>query len=548
MKHFYLLWAKKLPKSTDFKRLRLESGSRPTYALRRNLSVLSAYVRENSVRFLLRVIFPFPTHLKTANSYNLVDFGDISWSTLTMMGIGKSVEPTPPSSPLTDDLRVLHINRKRTPRRRGGNRKWLVVGACVLVAAVIAFAAARVNLASLFGTSTKSVRVAVATRGVMGGSQQGSMPVLSAGGYIIARNQVEIGSKITGRVISLEVKEGDSVTQGQITARLDDQEIQAQVRQAEAKLAVAKSQLLEAQAGARPQELDREAAEVRRVEAELKNAEQSMRRTESLIRAGVVAQQELDDARSRYESTLASYRAAQKTRELVAVGPRTEAVNVARAVVREVEADLSLAKAQRENTIIRAPMSGVVLDRYVDVGEMVTTGFTSDRGAKQALLSIADTQDLQIEADVSESDIAKVEIGQPVTMTPDAYSDRQYKGVVEYIASTGDRQKATVKVKVKVLDPDKFLRPNIGAKVTFYKIGAEVREGTAHLIVPAEAVTVQNGRAFLYVARDGAAVRRNVEVGREEGGYMQVLTGLQERENVILSREIKDGDKISIES
>jgi HlyD family secretion protein len=121
-----------------------------------------------------------------------------------------------------------------------------------------------------------------------------------------------------------------------------------------------------------------------------------------------------------------------------------------------------------DNTVIRAPTTGTILNRFVDPGEMVTTGFTSERGARQALVNMANLKDLQVELDIAEADIAKVEHGQPVIIRPDAYIDREYHGRVEFISSVGDRQKATIKVKVNILDPDDLLRPDMGAKVSFY--------------------------------------------------------------------------------
>jgi HlyD family secretion protein len=464
-------------------------------------------------------------------------------------GITENTEPTvsPPSpagKPLNDDLRILRIDRSRKTTRKKSGTKWGLVLVVVAALAVVAYVATSVDLRSRFGGGAKEVSVVVATRRSPGDGAAGAGPVLSAGGYIIARNKVEVGSKITGRVVSLEVKEGDFVQLGQVTARLDDQEVTAQVRQAEAKLAVARSQLVEAQAGARPQEVAQQSAEVARVAADLKNAEQSLRRTETLAREGIVARQEVDDAVSRHQMALSTYRAAQKREELVRVGPRQESVKVAHAIMQQAAADLSYAKAQFENVIIRAPMTGIVLERYVDVGTMVTTGFTSDRGAKQALLSIANMNDLQVEANVSEADIAKVQIGQPASMSPDAYSDRQYKGNVEYIASTADRDKATVKVKINVLSPDGLLRPNMGAKVTFYQTGTEVPEGAPSVMVPKGAVVNVGGHTVVFLSKDEKAVMQRVEVGGEADGYVQILSGLQGGESVILTPGVADGDKI----
>jgi multidrug resistance efflux pump len=308
------------------------------------------------------------------------------------------------------------------------------------------------------------VRAAVAAQR----STDDAPPVLSAAGYIIARNQVEVASKITGRIVSLEVKEGDFVKQGQVIARLDDYEVSAQVRQAQANLEAAQARLKQLEAGSRQQEIERAKAQMERAKADLNNAELNLQRAERLVKEGVLSQQLLDDARARHEIALKAYQAAKEDYDLVRIGPRQEEIDLARAQVQQAAAALAFAQAQLENTIIRAPVAGTILDRYVDLGEMVTTGFASERGARQALVSLADLNDLQVELDITEADIAKVQLDQPTIITPDAYPDRHYQGIVEYIAGVADRQKATIQTKVKVLNPDAFLRPDMGAQVSFY--------------------------------------------------------------------------------
>jgi HlyD family secretion protein len=446
-----------------------------------------------------------------------------------------------------EDLKVLRIDRQPALRREPRRRKWLlVVGAIIVLLMAAVFIGTRLKLGSQLGLVATPVRVAVATRR----SADGSPPVLSAAGYVIARHQVEVASKITGRIISLEVREGDIVRQGQVLARLDDSEVRAQVLQAHANLAAAQARLAELEAGSRPQEIERARAQMERAKADLDHAELNWRRTERLVKDRVLQQQSLDDAQARHEMALKAYRAAQEDYELARIGPRQEAIDLARAQARQAEAELAWAQAQLENTIIRAPVSGTILDRYVDLGEMVTTGFTSDRGARQALVSIADVRDLQVELDIAEADIARVELEQPTIITPDAYQDRHYQGLVEYIAAVADRQRATIKVKVKVLNPDQFLRPDMGAQVTFYPKGAPTPQQGSSVMVPKAAVLKQEGRSMVFLARDEKAVLQPVTLGREQAGYVEILSGLQGGESVIVSGQetLKDGDKIVVQS
>src|SRR4029079_11042225 len=148
-------------------------------------------------------------------------------------------------------------------------------------------------------------------------------------------------------------------------------------------------------------------------------------------------------------------------------GPRKEQIDAQRATVRQLEGSLSLSMVELNNTVIRSPISGTVLERNVEVGEFVTTGFVGDRGAKGYVVSIADLTDLRVELDVSQNDFAKVSPNQPCWIVTDAYPDKKYQGVVDLISPEANRQKATVQVRVKVLNPDELLKPDMNATVSF---------------------------------------------------------------------------------
>ena len=141
------------------------------------------------------------------------------------------------------------------------------------------------------------------------------------------------------------------------------------------------------------------------------------------------------------------------------LGPRKEQIDAQRATVQQLEGALSLAMVDLDNTVIRAPISATVLERNVEVGEFVTTGFVGERGAKGYVVSIADLNDLRVELDISQSDFAKVSLKQPCSITTDAYPDKKYDGVVDLISPEANRTKATVEVRVKVLNPDALLKP-----------------------------------------------------------------------------------------
>lgn len=371
-------------------------------------------------------------------------------------------------------MHALHIERRRRPvAPRPRRRKWLLGLSFILAAAALVLVGSTLRWPSQLGQGTAPAPERAGAQPTPDRPQ----PTLSAGGYIIARNHTEVGSRITGRVVSLEVSEGDEVTPGRVIARLDDREINAEVAQAKANLAAAQSQLAELEAGSRPQEIAQARSQMQITGTEMESSLLSLRRTEYLVNEGVLARQTLDDARVNYQISQRKHQAAKESFDMIQAGPRVEEISFGRARVRQAQAQVAFAEAQLQHTVVRAPVSGTILRRYVSLGEMVTTGFTSDRGAKQALVSIADLSDLQVEVEITETQIGKVELGSPVIMIPDAFPDRQYKGVVEYVAPIGNRQRATVQVKIKPLNFDKHLRIEMGMKVLFYPAAETAPKG-----------------------------------------------------------------------
>ena len=197
-------------------------------------------------------------------------------------------------------------------------------------------------------------------------------------------------------------------------------------------------------------------------------------RTRALAGEGVLSQQALDDAQAKYDSAAASAASLEKAYELVRIGPRQEEIDAMRAQVRQAQGTVDYAQTQLDNTVIRAPISGTILERNVEKGEFVTTGFVGDKGAKGYVVSLADLNDLQVELDISQNDFAKLGPRQAGIVTTDAYPDRKYKGYIEEIAPEANRQKATVQVKVKIAEPDDYLRPEMNASVAFVSNGKAV--------------------------------------------------------------------------
>ena len=232
--------------------------------------------------------------------------------------------------------------------------------------------------------------------------------------------------------------------------------------------------------------------------------------------------------------------------ELVRLGPRKEQIEAVRAQVRQTQGVLAFAQTQLETTVISAPVSGTVLERKVERGEFVTTGFVGDHGAKGYVASVADLKDLEVELDISQNDFANLAARQRAIITADAYPDRQYEGFIHEISPEANRQKATVQVRVKIAQPDEYLRPDMNARVAFVareKRGTEP-QSKRRIAVPASAV--RDGAVFIVV--DGRVVRRTIEVAGTSTAGVQIAAGLIGGEDLIVNapENLKDGDKVRV--
>jgi HlyD family secretion protein len=388
----------------------------------------------------------------------------------------------------------------------------------------------------------------------MSGTQ--SLPtVLTAGGYIIPRRKIQLSSKVTGRVASVEVEKGDLVKKGQLLVKLEDAEFRAQVDEAYANLQVAQARLKELETGSRPQEIEQARANVELAEANLRNAKLNYDRAIRLFKSGVISKGDYDKTETAYEVARAQVTDAKKRYELIKLGPRREQIELARSQVEAAKASLAGAQTLLEATEIRAPIDGTILEKLVEVGEMVTTSFVGERGAKSSVVSLADLNDLQVELDISQSDFNRLQMNQKAIVTPEAYSDRKYDGILVEIAPEANRQKATVQVKVKILNPDKYLRPEMNAKVTFLADEPRRPEGSPPLpslvnriIIPKSALIRSGNTVRVFLVQDSKAVAQEIKLGGETEQGFEVLEGLVGGEKIIVGGldKIKPGDPVKI--
>src|ERR1017187_7948171 len=444
------------------------------------------------------------------------------------------------------ELKNLQIDRNK--RRSAEPSKWAtrwVVGGLMILLLLgwWRFAAEKFNPAPVVEVQrVKSISAASAPEGV----------ILNATGYIVAAHKIEVAAKVIGRVQWIGVDKGDRVKEGQVIVRLEDDEYQAQLTQAKGQLASLQANLYRAMNGPRPEEIAQALANVRTAQSDLDNARVTLDRNQRLLKDGVVAQQVIDDTQARYDNALHRVDSLQKSLDLLRLGPRKEDIDSLRGQVEQARGALNYAETNLANTIIRAPVTGTILERAVEKGEFVTTSFVGDRGAKGYVVSLADLNDLEVELDISQNDFAKLHMAQKGIITTDAFPDRKYDGFIKEISPEANRQKATVQIKVKITSPDSYLRPEMNASVAFAseeriaEKSASRAPGAAAskpvVIVPAAAL--RDGSVFVLL--DGKALRRAVKTGATSTQGVRVEQGLVGGEDLITNPPpgLKDGDAV----
>ncbi len=319
---------------------------------------------------------------------------------------------------------------------------------------------------------------------------------LTASGYVVAQRKASIASKATGRLVYLGYEEGDRVKEGQIIARIESADVEAALAQANANLDV--------------------------IKADRDDAQQNLERSKKLFERQLISQAELTAAQARYDRVVASITAA--------------------------EATIKAAKVQLENTLIRAPFDGTILTKNADVGEVVAP-FAAGASSRVAVVTIADMSSLEVEADVSESNIEKITLNQPCEVVLDAYPDYRYQAYVDKIVPTADRSKATVLTKIKFVSRDNRVLPEMSAKVYF--LSKEVKDPvhvSPKLMVDASAITTRGNNTVVFQFRDERITETVVGTGETLGGLIEVKSGLSSGDRVVLkpSKNLQSGMKVKL--
>ncbi len=405
-------------------------------------------------------------------------------------------------SELRKDLAALTIDRdaQKAPARRWP--LFLLLPALVFLGAIyyVRFSNRDLEVATVKATKAE---VSVGTSGSAGGGA----PLLNASGYIVARRKAVVSAKIQGRLSSLRVEEGSRVAANEIIARLEDRDYLAQLERAE--------------------------AAVQRAEADLAESKRQARVALNLTQQQIGTRDTLDAANSR--------------------------ATVSEAALRQAKADAEFYRALLANTEIRAPFSGTVVKKMAEVGESVAPipPGVNISTASGAIVALADLDTLEVEVDVAESNVAKLGPDQPAEVTAEAFPDRRYKARLRQVIPTADRTKATVQVKVTILDKDKDLKPEMSARVQFTeKAAPSAAKSTGaaaapvltsfFVTAPETAIVTRDGRTVAFEIVDGRLKVRPVEVTSKNAGTVRIKSGLYGGETLVdaPAKELKEGDPV----
>jgi RND family efflux transporter MFP subunit len=403
---------------------------------------------------------------------------------------------------LKKDLDALRIERE--PERRGAGR-WIVWTGLVLLLAAAGFAGYR------WLTQERPVEVQVATVSTRAAGTQAA--VLNASGYVVARRRATVSSKITGKVVEVDVEEGKNVVQGQVLARLDDSTPRASLALAEAQAEAARHTL-------------------RENDVRLEQARLNERRAAQLLKERIVSQSQLDDAKAEADSIEAR------------IGALREQIRVA-------ERQIELQQTDLDNYVIRAPFSGVAISKDAQPGEMVSPVSAGGGFTRTGISTIVDMHSLEIEVDVNESYISRVSAGQDVDAVLDAYPDWHIPARVITLVPTADRQKATVLVRLAFKELDPRILPDMAIKVTFLREGDATATASAQptALVPRPAIKTIGPDNYAFVLRGDAVERRAVRLGGTDGDRVEVLAGLQSGDRVVLAPPpaLADGSRVTVQ-
>ena len=417
-----------------------------------------------------------------------------------MPGLSSS-ETSVAANNLKDELASLRIDQSA---RGGGGRRGVWV---VLAILLVAGAAGGWVLASREAVA----EVKVATVTAASGAASAAGAVLNASGYVTARRRATVSSKVTGKVLEIFVEEGKAVRKGQVLARLDDSQVRAMLRVDEAQLAASKQGAAEDQ-------------------AKLREAELTLERRRQLVKEQVLSRAELDAAEAQVESLKAR-------------------IGLAREQVAVAQSQVSARRTDLDDMVVRAPFDGIAISKDAQPGEMISPVSAGGGFTRTGICTIVDMSSLEIEVDVSEQYINRVLPGQPVEAVLDAYPEWRIPAAVITTVPSADRQKSTVRVRIGFEQLDPRILPDMGVKTSFLAERApEAASAPARprLLVPKAAVRTDNGAQVVFVVKADRVERRAVTVGIDDGGQVEIASGVTPGERIVVegAATLTDGARV----
>jgi multidrug efflux pump subunit AcrA (membrane-fusion protein) len=448
---------------------------------------------------------------------------------------------------LLDDLRIDERRRIPAPARVSGepsrSRRRYRLAALLL---------APIGLGSWFLATTHHAPVEVATVTVPTGLAAAGAGALSSGGYVKAAWTIQVVPRVSGRIVVISAKEGDLLAAGDTVAVLESRDLEHDAAEARAAMEMARATRDNLAAGSRPQEVEAARARLQAAAAELEAAERELGRSKELWSAGGIPAQTLDRAETEYRVRASGLEAARQSLALVEAGPSAEARRAATAAAAMAQARWARATSRLADTRVLAPVAGRVIRVFREVGDFVSAETPYIEGgdtlaAGTPLLTLADAGPQEATTDITETDISQVTLGGEVEVTPNAFPSMVVRGSVTRLAARADRNKGTVQVRVTLRESPTVLPHDLGVKVTFLHPGADGRAAEGGTVLPAMAIAEKDGNRFVYVAADGRARLRDVDVGGRSRDGIVVTRGLSTGERVIVSNldQLEDGKPVT---
>ena len=398
-------------------------------------------------------------------------------------------------------LHSLKIDRGPLEEESSGNGgRWIAIGIAVVLVAALAWWFLRPEPAIAIKTTTARTL----------GAEASGASVLDASGYVTARRRATVSSKVTGKVVELLIEEGSRVEEGQVLARIDDSNIRTQIDLSRSQLEAARAQLTEGQ-------------------VQLAEAERNLRRTRELAQRKLLSESALDTAQANADTLRARL---ESTRRNVTVAERS----------------VDVQKQQLDDAVVRAPFAGVITVKNAQPGEMISPLSAGGDGTRTGIGTLVDMDSLEVEVDVNENFINRVQAGQQAETMLNAYPDWKIPSEVIAVIPTADRSKATVKVRIGMKVKDPRVLPDMGARVSFH---AQARPAAAEptrpvVLVASGAVLRESAGTVVYVLREDKVERRAVTTGNTKGGDVEITAGLTGGETLAASEldKLSDGAKV----